>query len=57
MKSWTSTTTATTQMVVVRLTSGETLRLRLLTDPAFAIGQRVGVAARGEPFVFPRSGS
>ena len=45
------------QMVVVRLTSGETLRLRLLADPAFAIGQRVGVAARGEPFVFPRSGS
>jgi iron(III) transport system ATP-binding protein len=44
------------QMVVVRLESGETLRLRLLARPVFKIGQHVGVAARGEPFVFPHDG-
>jgi iron(III) transport system ATP-binding protein len=44
------------QMVAVRLQSGETLRVRLLARPGFEVGQRVGVTARGEPFVFPRSG-
>lgn len=43
------------QMVIVRLQSGETVRLRLLARPGFEIGQRVGVAARAEPFVFPRT--
>ncbi|HEU0073853.1 MAG TPA: ABC transporter ATP-binding protein [Dehalococcoidia bacterium] len=43
------------QMVAVKLHSGETLRVRLLARPGFEIGQRVGVTARGEPFVFPRS--
>jgi iron(III) transport system ATP-binding protein len=43
------------QMVIVRLQSGETLRLRLLARPGFEIGQHVAIAARGEPFVFPRS--
>jgi iron(III) transport system ATP-binding protein len=42
------------QMITVRLQSGETLRLRLLAAPGIEIGKRVGVAARGEPFVFPR---
>ena len=44
------------QMVIVRLLSGETLRVRLLARPGLEIGQRVGITARGEPFVFPRTG-
>jgi len=43
------------QMVAIKLQSGETLRLRLLARPGYEIGQRVGVTARGEPFVFPRT--
>jgi iron(III) transport system ATP-binding protein len=43
------------QMLIVKLESGETLRLRLLARPGFEIGQHVGVTARGEPFVFPHS--
>jgi iron(III) transport system ATP-binding protein len=43
------------QMVAVKLETGETLRVRLLARPGFEIGQRVGVTARGEPFVFPRT--
>ena len=42
------------QMITVRLQSGETLRLRLLATPGIEIGKHVGVAAKGEPFVFPR---
>jgi iron(III) transport system ATP-binding protein len=42
------------QMITVRLQSGETLRLRLLATPGIEVGKRVGVTARGEPFVFPR---
>jgi iron(III) transport system ATP-binding protein len=42
------------QMITVRLQSGEMLRLRLLATPGVEIGKRVGVAAKGEPFVFPR---
>jgi iron(III) transport system ATP-binding protein len=43
------------QMVIVRLQSGETVRLRLLARPGFEIGQHVGVTAHGEPFVFPQA--
>jgi iron(III) transport system ATP-binding protein len=42
------------QMITVRLQSGEVLRLRLLATPGIEVGKRVGVAARGEPFIFPR---
>jgi hypothetical protein len=38
----------------VRLQSGETLRLRLLATPGIEIGKRVGVTARGDPYVFSR---
>jgi iron(III) transport system ATP-binding protein len=42
------------QMITVRLQSGETLRVRLLATPGIEIGKRVGVGARGEPYVFMR---
>jgi iron(III) transport system ATP-binding protein len=42
------------QMITVRLQSGETLRLRLLATPGIEIGKRVGVTARGDPYVFSR---
>ena len=43
------------QMVVVKLESGELLRLRLLSRPGVEVGQDVGVTARGQPLVFPRA--
>ena len=43
------------QMVIVKLQSGDTVRLRLLARPGFEIGQRVGVTAHGDPFIFPRT--
>ena len=41
------------QMVMVRLDSGQILRVRLLAAPQMALGQRVGVLVKGEVFAFP----
>ncbi len=42
------------QMVSLRLETGDLVRVRLLSAPPLLPGQRVGVALRGEVFVFPR---
>jgi iron(III) transport system ATP-binding protein len=41
------------QMVTVRLTGGKALHIRLLAAPALAVGQKVGVAVKGEVTAFP----
>jgi iron(III) transport system ATP-binding protein len=43
------------QMITVLLATGERLKLRLLALPRIERGQRVGIAVKGEPLIFPRS--
>jgi iron(III) transport system ATP-binding protein len=41
------------QLITVRLSGGEQLKIRLLAAPLFERGQRIGVAVRGDVLAFP----